>query len=36
VDYEKELRRKFGIMEGALDSLEQSSKTIENFNKRQQ
>jgi flagellar hook-associated protein 2 len=35
-DYEKELRRKFGIMESALDSLEQSSKTIENFNKRQE
>jgi flagellar hook-associated protein 2 len=36
VEYEKELRRKFGIMEGALDSLEKSSQTIENFNKRQQ
>jgi flagellar hook-associated protein 2 len=35
-EYERELRRKFGIMEGALDSLEKSSQTIENFNKRQQ
>jgi flagellar hook-associated protein 2 len=36
VDYERELRRKFGIMESALDTLQQSSQTIENFNKRQQ
>jgi flagellar hook-associated protein 2 len=35
-EYERELRRKFGVMEGALDSLEKSSQTIENFNKRQQ
>ena len=34
VDYEEELRRKFGIMEGALDTLQQSSQTIENLNKR--
>ena len=35
VEYEEELRRKFGIMEGALDTLEQSSRTIENLNRRQ-
>jgi flagellar hook-associated protein 2 len=34
VDYERELRRKFGVMEGALDSLQQSSQAIENFNRR--
>jgi flagellar hook-associated protein 2 len=34
VEYEAELRRKYGIMEGALDSLEQSSKALENFNKQ--
>jgi flagellar hook-associated protein 2 len=36
VEYEEELRRKFGIMEGALDNLEQSSRTIENLNRRTQ
>jgi flagellar hook-associated protein 2 len=36
VEYEQELRRKFGIMESALDSLEQSSKAIENLNRRQE
>jgi flagellar hook-associated protein 2 len=35
VEYEEELRRKFGIMEGALDNLEQSSRAIENLNRRQ-
>jgi flagellar hook-associated protein 2 len=35
-EYEAELRRKFGIMESALDSLEQSSKAIENLNRRQE
>jgi flagellar hook-associated protein 2 len=35
-EYEQELRRKFGIMESALDSLEQSSKAIENLNRRQE
>jgi flagellar hook-associated protein 2 len=35
VEYEEGLRRKFGIMEGALDTLEQSSRTIENLNRRQ-
>jgi flagellar hook-associated protein 2 len=34
VEYEAELRRKYGIMEGALDSLEQSSQALENFNKQ--
>jgi flagellar hook-associated protein 2 len=34
-EYEEELRRKFGIMEGALDNLEQSSRAIENLNRRQ-
>jgi flagellar hook-associated protein 2 len=34
VEYEAELRRKYGIMEGALDSLEQSSRALENFNKQ--
>ena len=33
-DYEAELRRKFGDMEGALDSLEDSSRAIENLNRR--
>ena len=33
-DYEAELRRKFGDMEGALDSLEKSSQAIENLNRR--
>jgi flagellar hook-associated protein 2 len=33
-DYERELRRKFGTMEGALDSLEKSSQAIENLNRR--
>ena len=33
-DYEAELRRKFGEMEGALDSLEKSSQAIENLNRR--
>jgi len=33
-DYEKELKKKYGIMEGALDSLEQSSQALENFNKQ--
>ncbi len=36
VEYEQELRRKFGIMEGALDNLEQSSRAIENLNRRQE
>ena len=36
VEYEEELRRKFGIMEGALDNLEQSSRAIENLNRRQE
>jgi flagellar hook-associated protein 2 len=35
VEYEEQLRRKFGIMEGALDNLEQSSRAIENLNRRQ-
>ena len=34
VDYEAELRRKFGAMEGALDNLEKSSRAIENLNRR--
>jgi flagellar hook-associated protein 2 len=34
VDYESELRRKFGVMEGALDALEKSSQAIENLNRR--
>jgi flagellar hook-associated protein 2 len=34
VEYEADLRRKYGIMEGALDSLEQSSKALDNFNKQ--
>jgi flagellar hook-associated protein 2 len=33
-DYEAELRRKFGAMEGALDNLEKSSQAIENLNRR--
>ena len=33
-DYEAELRRKFGAMEGALDNLEKSSRAIENLNRR--
>ncbi len=33
-DYEASLRRKFGVMEGALDNLEKSSQAIENLNKR--
>jgi flagellar hook-associated protein 2 len=33
-DYEAELRRKFGDMEGALDNLEESSRAIENLNRR--
>jgi flagellar hook-associated protein 2 len=36
VEYEEQLRRKFGIMEGALDNLEQSSRAIENLNRRQE
>jgi flagellar hook-associated protein 2 len=36
VDYEREMRRKFGVMEGALDSLEKSSQAIENLNRRTQ
>jgi flagellar hook-associated protein 2 len=32
-DYEQDLKKKFGMMEGALHSLEQSSKALENFNK---
>ena len=36
VQYEEELRRKFGIMESALDNLEQSSRAIENLNRRQE
>jgi flagellar hook-associated protein 2 len=36
VEYEEELRRKFGIMEGALDNLEQSTRAIENLNRRQE
>jgi flagellar hook-associated protein 2 len=35
-DYEREIRRKFGVMEGALDSLEKSSQAIENLNRRAQ
>ncbi len=35
-NYETELRRKFGMMEGALDSLEKSSQALDNFNKRMQ
>jgi flagellar hook-associated protein 2 len=34
VDYEAELRRKFGTMEGALNTLEESSRAIENLNRR--
>jgi flagellar hook-associated protein 2 len=33
-DYEAELRRKFGAMEGALDNLEKSSRAIDNLNRR--
>jgi flagellar hook-associated protein 2 len=33
-DYEAELRRKFSTMEGALNNLEESSRAIENFNRR--
>jgi len=36
IEYEEQLRRKFGIMEGALDNLEQSSRAIENLNRRQE
>jgi flagellar hook-associated protein 2 len=35
-DYERELRRKFGTMQSALDELEQSSQALDNFNKRSQ
>jgi flagellar hook-associated protein 2 len=35
-DYEAELRRKFGAMEGALDNLEKSSQAIDNLNKQGQ
>lgn len=31
--YEKDLKKKFGAMEGALEGLEKSSQTIDNFNK---
>jgi len=31
--YEQDMKRKYGAMEGALNSLEKSSQTIENFNK---
>ncbi len=34
VDYERELKLKYGIMEGALNALEQSSQTIDNLNRR--
>ncbi|MBN1837637.1 MAG: flagellar filament capping protein FliD [Spirochaetales bacterium] len=34
LDYERELRRKFGVMEGALDTLEKSSQAIENLNRQ--
>jgi flagellar hook-associated protein 2 len=34
IDYEREMRRKFGVMEGALDSLEKSSQAIENLNRQ--
>ena len=34
ISYERELRRKFGVMEGALDTLEKSSQTIENLNRQ--
>jgi flagellar hook-associated protein 2 len=34
IDYERELRRKFGVMEGALDSLEKSSRAIDNLNRQ--
>jgi len=33
VDYEAQLRRKYGMMEGMLDSLEKSSQQLDNFNK---
>ena len=36
IEYEEQLRRKFGIMEGALDNLEQSSRAIENLNRHQE
>jgi flagellar hook-associated protein 2 len=36
VEYEQELRRKFGVMENALDSLQQSQRAIENLNRQQQ
>ena len=32
-DYEQDLKKKFGMMEGALQSLERSSQALENFNK---
>jgi flagellar hook-associated protein 2 len=32
-NFEKNLRRKYGVMEGALGSLEKSSQSIENFNR---
>jgi len=35
-DYEASLKRKFGMMEGALQNLEDSSRAIENFNKSNQ
>ena len=31
--YESDIKRKYGAMEGALNSLEKSSQTIDNFNK---
>jgi flagellar hook-associated protein 2 len=34
IDYEREMRRKFGVMEGALDTLEKSSQAIENLNRQ--
>ena len=33
-NFEKNLKRKYGVMEGALGSLEKSSQSIENFNRR--
>ena len=34
IDFEREMRRKFGVMEGALDTLEKSSQAIENLNRQ--
>jgi flagellar hook-associated protein 2 len=34
LEYEQELRRKFGVMEGALDNLQQSQRAIDNLNRR--